>query len=78
MNDHGFLVQTGTRLGVGGDRLESCDLDNAAIIPNDIPRENKVVGDGSPEKSGDERPAAALSSLSTAQKRAFFFSSCGT
>ena len=40
------------RLGVGGDRLVPCDLDNAAIIPNDIPSVNEVVGsgDGNPEK----------------------------
>ena len=69
----GFLVQKGTRLGVGGDRLVQCDLDNACIIPNDIPRVNEVVGssDDNPEKSDDEPPAAVLSSLFTAQKQAF-------
>ena len=60
------------RLGVGGDRLVQ-NLDNAAIIPNDIPRVNEVVGsgDGNSEKSDDEPPAAVLSSLYTAQNQAF-------
>ena len=37
-------------------------MDNAEIIPNDIPRKN-AVGDDSPEKSDDEPPVAVLSSL---------------
>ena len=68
-----FLVKKGMRLGVGGDRLVQCDLDNSAIIPNDIPGVNKVVGSGggNSERSADEPPATVLSGLSTAQKQAF-------
>ena len=33
VNDDGFLVQKGMRVGVGGERLVPCDLDKAAIIP---------------------------------------------
>ena len=60
--DDEFPVQKGKRLGVvGGDRLVPCNLDNnVAIIPNDIPRVNEVVGsgDGNPKKLDDEQPAA--------------------
>ena len=37
LNDGGFLVQKGMRVGRGGDRVEPCELDNAAIDPSDIP-----------------------------------------
>ena len=74
IKEDGFLVKKGMRLGVGGDLLVQCNLDNSAIIPNDIPGVNKVVdsgGGGNSEKSDDEPPAAVLSGLSTAQKQAF-------
>ena len=51
------------RLGVSGDRLDPCKLDNADIIPNDIPSENAVAGEGNPEKSDGEPPAVVLSNL---------------
>ena len=66
-------MQKFVRLEAGGARLVPCNLDNAAINPNDIPRVNEVVdsGDGNPKKSDDEPPAAVLSSLSTARNQAF-------
>ena len=67
----GFIVQRGMRLGVGGDRLEPCKLDNAEIIPNEIPSANAVAGDGSPEHYNDKLPVASLSSLNDIQQRMF-------
>ena len=48
------------RLGVGGDRLEPCEVDNAEIIQNEIPSVNAVAGNGSAKKS-DEPPTTVLS-----------------
>ena len=57
------------RLGVGGDRLEPCALDDAAIIPNDIPVVGKV--EGSTENPDDKPPEAVLSALNPDQRVAF-------
>ena len=48
LNADGFIVKRGMRLGVGGDRLEPCKIDNAEIIQNEIPSVNAVAGNGSP------------------------------
>ena len=63
LNADGFIVKRGMRLGVGGDRLEPCKIDNAEMIQNEIPRVNAEVGDGSPEKSDDKPPTTVLSTL---------------
>ena len=57
------------RLGVGGERLEQCESDNAAIVPNEIP----IVGnvDGFTETSDNQPPAEVLSSLHLDQQAAF-------
>ena len=71
LNTDGRIVQRGMRLGVGGDRLEPCKIDNAENIQNEIPSINAVVGDGSPEKSEDEPPTTVLSTLNALQQKAF-------
>ena len=62
LNADGFTLQRGMRLGVGGDRLELCELDNERIS-SEKTSVNAEGGDGSPEKMDDEPPAAVLSSL---------------
>ena len=71
LNADGLIVQRGIRLGVGGDRLEPCKIDNAQIVPKEIPSVNAVVGDGSPEKSEDEPPTTVLSTLNALQQKTF-------
>lgn len=58
LNSDSFYVQRGMRLGVGGERLEMCKMDNAEIIRNKQLSVNSVE-DGNPEKS-DNKPSATV------------------
>ena len=71
LNADGLFVQRSMRLGVGGDRLAPCKIDNAEIIQNEIPSVNAVTLNGSPEKSDDEPPPTVLSNLNVLQQKAF-------
>ena len=72
-NADGLVVQhgTGMRLGVGGDRLKPCKIDDAEIIQNEMPSVNAVAGNGNPAKSHDEPPTTVLSTLDALQQKAF-------
>ena len=71
LNEDGFLVQTGMRLRVGGDRLQPCKLDDADIVPTELSGVHIIAGDGSPGKLDDETPAVVLSNLNPDQRTAF-------
>ena len=51
--------------------MEPCKLDNADIIPNDVPSVNAVAGDGNPEIPDDDPPAVVLSNLNAVQQEQF-------
>ena len=72
LNADGLIVQRGMRLGVGGDRLEPCKIDNVEIIQNEIPSVNAVAGNDSPEKSDDEPPTTVLSTLMLYNKKRLY------
>ena len=72
LNADGLFVQRSMRLGVGGDRLEPCKIDNAEIIQNEIPSVNAVAGNDSPEKSDDEPPTTVLSTLMLYNKKRLY------
>ena len=71
LNEDSFLVQKGMRLGVGGDRLQPCELDDADIVPTDQSGVHIITGDGSPGISDGEPPAVVLSNLNPDQRIAF-------
>ena len=71
LNEDGLLVQTRMRLGVGGDRLQPCKLDDADIFPTELSGVHIIAGDGSPGKLDDKPPAAVLPNLNPDQRTAF-------
>ena len=64
-------MQTGMRLGVGGDRLQPCKLDDADIVPTELSGVHIITGDGSPGRSDDGPPSAVSSNLNPDQRTAF-------